>query len=195
MTSEKSLSGSLQLDEKVTSQEKKKDVRIQCKACGAKFKNIITHLTLIENCQRKYGKEYFDMKEKKAKERKDYKKKYKIDNAEKVQSQRAEYRKKNADKIKEYEEKNKQKAAERKRKHIQENKEDIIKERKRYRQENKEKLNKKDQEYYEKTRKQFGPSMKRKKPLPLKRNDLEISKEIQYTDQISYALVVIKHSL
>ena len=39
--------------------------------------NILTHLTMVTKCQKKYGEEYIEMKMQRGQDRKDYQKNYK----------------------------------------------------------------------------------------------------------------------
>ena len=79
------------------------------------------------------------MKNTSTKDRKEYFKRYREQNKEKIAEYKREYYQENKEKIKKYREENKEKLAEYKREYYQENKEKIAGKNKKYREENKEK--------------------------------------------------------
>ena len=79
--------------------ETQKATRTRCKVCKKWMNNILTHLTMVTKCQKKYGEEYIEMKMQRGQDRKDYQKNYKKQNPEKMKQQNAQYWQKNVSDI------------------------------------------------------------------------------------------------
>ena len=89
---------------------------------------------------------------------KEYSKKYKEENKEKINEQRKKYREENKEKLKKYREENKEKAKEYSKKYREGNKEKIKEDKKKYREENKEKLREYNKKYNEENKERYMAS-------------------------------------